>query len=191
MRRSRIVATCAAVAAVAAGGAVYVGTHTSGSTSRPTHARPVVRTAPLSAGTDAPTPTRAGVAAAVSRLLRSPALGGAPAVVVADGDTGTVRFQQRPRASVPPASTAKLLTAVAALDGLGPDARLTTGVFRDADTLHLVGGGDMTLVAQPRVGYPVATSMAQLARRTAAHLSDHPAAVTLRYDAGAWRGPAF
>jgi D-alanyl-D-alanine carboxypeptidase/D-alanyl-D-alanine-endopeptidase (penicillin-binding protein 4) len=86
--------------------------------------------------------------------------------------------------AVTPASNHKLLTAVAALDVLGPDTRLRTTVVSDAarnggviaGSLWLVGGGDPLLATSAyidrfgeRYGYrPPFTDIAQLAARIAA-----------------------
>lgn len=59
---------------------------------------------------------------------------------------------------MPPASTLKTVTALYALDRLGPDYRFATRVLRDGDTLVLAGGGDPTLDTD---------GLADLAERTA------------------------
>src|SRR5450756_2205144 len=69
-----------------------------------------------------------------------------------------------------PASTAKLVTAAAALLILGPDTRLVTRVVAGAtsEELVLVGGGDPTLVdARPPPDYPPAPSVGNLAAAVA------------------------
>jgi len=48
-----------------------------------------------------------------------------------------------------PASTAKLITSLAALEGLGPDYRFRTEIYQDsADNLYLQGYGDPFLVSE-------------------------------------------
>ena len=64
------------------------------------------------------------VARLLEPLLADPDLGRHVVAAVADLSTGEVVFQQGGRAR--PASTTKLLTAIAALHVLGPDHRFTT-----------------------------------------------------------------
>jgi serine-type D-Ala-D-Ala carboxypeptidase/endopeptidase (penicillin-binding protein 4) len=198
--RWRLAALCAAVAIVAASGAVYVitqGRHdiTQGrhdlahrppasSPSSPPAASPAL--ARLSA--TAPMPTRAGVMRQLRRDAVAPALGGALSGLVVDAATGASLFVRRPDLAESPASTTKLLTAVAALQTLGPDARLTTTVIRAGRTLYLVGGGDVTLAATKRTGYPAPATLQQLAARTASALGG--TRFVLRYDATRWLGPS-
>jgi D-alanyl-D-alanine carboxypeptidase/D-alanyl-D-alanine-endopeptidase (penicillin-binding protein 4) len=67
-----------------------------------------------------------------------------------------------------PASTLKLWTAIAVLDGYAPEARLATEVVWDAAAgrLVLVGGGDATLTTDPERGASTA-SLTELALVTA------------------------
>jgi D-alanyl-D-alanine carboxypeptidase/D-alanyl-D-alanine-endopeptidase (penicillin-binding protein 4) len=191
--RWRLAALGAAVAIVAAGGAVFVTTqdrhHPS---SRPTvvatSAQPSASPALAGLRADAPMPTRAGVTRQLRRDAVASALGGALNGLVVDAATGTPLFVRRPGLAEPPASTTKLLTAVAALDTLGADARLTTSVVRAGRTLYLVGGGDVTLAATQRSGYPTPATLGQLAARTASAVAG--TRFTLRYDAGRWQGPS-
>lgn len=71
-----------------------------------------------------------------------------------------------------PASTTKLLTALAVLTELDPQQRFRTRVMRDDDRLVLVGGGDPYLVTRkPREkAYAVEADLTTLATRTAAAL---------------------
>lgn len=95
------------------------------------------------------------LAAVLAPLLADPSLGPAPALSVRDLATGTELVQTRSTAAVEPASTAKLVTAAAALSELGADRRLVTRVaWVPADqraggrpALVLVGGGDLLLAA--------------------------------------------
>jgi D-alanyl-D-alanine carboxypeptidase/D-alanyl-D-alanine-endopeptidase (penicillin-binding protein 4) len=191
--RWRLAAFAAAVAIVAATGVLYVTTQDRHHTSSPPHeaAPSAAPTAspPLEALTaDAPMPTRTGVTRQLRRDAVAAALGGGLSGLVVDAATGTPLFVRRPDLAEPPASTTKLLTAVAALETLGPDARLTTSVVRAGRTLYLVGGGDVTLAAAKRAGYPAPATLQQLAARTATAVAG--TRFTLRYDATRWQGPS-
>jgi D-alanyl-D-alanine carboxypeptidase/D-alanyl-D-alanine-endopeptidase (penicillin-binding protein 4) len=148
--------------------------------------------------------TSAGISAAVSGLLSSATLGQHVGALVTDLSTGQVLFSSQPDAGFAPASTAKLTTAVAALDVLGPDARLTTRVVAGpvvggtaaAGTgptpITLVGGGDPTLAAgsPPATDYPQPATLVSLAASTARALrAKGVQTVTLAYDTGLFSGP--
>src|SRR5436189_227570 len=97
----------------------------------------------------------------VTETLASPGGGAARnrARLTAVGDPASDRvlFSRDGGSPATPASTAKLATAVAALDVLGPGARFSTRVVEDATAgqatargaarIILVGGGDPTLAA--------------------------------------------
>ncbi|MHB8467133.1 MAG: D-alanyl-D-alanine carboxypeptidase/D-alanyl-D-alanine-endopeptidase [Acidimicrobiales bacterium] len=75
-------------------------------------------------------------------------------LVVTDAVTGAVRYDHHPDVALAPASTQKLLVAVAALARLGPDYRFVTTVVARrgpltgaVDDLWLVGGGDPLLAS--------------------------------------------
>jgi D-alanyl-D-alanine carboxypeptidase/D-alanyl-D-alanine-endopeptidase (penicillin-binding protein 4) len=126
----------------------------------------------------APVPTSAGLRAALDPLVRVPAL--APTVVGAVSDTrnGHMAYALSADAAVPPASTAKLVTAAAALTALGPDAVFRTRTMLGplsgtTRTVTLVGGGDPTL-ASPRAvlpSYPEVAHLTDLVKATAAQLT--------------------
>lgn len=89
-------------------------------------------------------------------ILDDPRLDGATAgVVVRDPRSDRVLYARNPRTRMTPASNAKLLTSVAALETLGGDFRfdtevLTTGDRRGAELrgdLYLRGSGDPTMLA--------------------------------------------
>ena len=93
------------------------------------------------------TPARAAsVAAALARAVKNPALGPRVFGEVVDATTGDVLYGSQPTAPVPPASTAKLLTAAAVLLTRGATYRIPTTVVTDgAGTIAIVGNGDPTL----------------------------------------------
>ena len=83
--------------------------------------------------------------------------------VVTTGDGDTVLAARNPDAPMIPASSQKLLTAIGALEVLGPDYRFETTVVAPAppsdgrvDNLWLVGGGDPVL-ATPEFAAELAT----------------------------------
>lgn len=89
-----------------------------------------------------------------AEIVREAGLGGAVGCVVADARTGQILEAVRPLTAQPPASVAKAVTAVFALDRLGPEHRFATRLIAtgpvtdgvlDGD-LVLAGGGDPVLV---------------------------------------------
>ncbi|HET6967740.1 MAG TPA: D-alanyl-D-alanine carboxypeptidase, partial [Ornithinibacter sp.] len=105
-------------------------------------------------GADAPLPTEAGIRAAVGTASDDPALEGATGISVRDGVTGREVYALDADTPRVPASSAKLLAALAVADGLDLGARMSTRVVALADSsdLVLVAGGD-TLLA-PGEGDP-------------------------------------
>jgi D-alanyl-D-alanine carboxypeptidase/D-alanyl-D-alanine-endopeptidase (penicillin-binding protein 4) len=139
-------------------------------------------------------PTPAGVAAALAPKLADPDLGPSLAGQVFDARSGTLLFDQRSTAAVAPASTAKLLTAAAALTVHRPTDRFSTTVVAGStpSTVVLVGGGDPTLSAAP-AGQP--TEYAEAARMTDLAARVRAAVRTARIsrvvvDDSAFSGPA-
>lgn len=98
----------------------------------------------------APAPTEDGVAQAIDRLATAPALGSLAGVVL-DVATTTPVWQRQPSTALVPGSTAKVVTAAAALLALDPAATLDTTVVAGdkPGTVVLVGGGDPTLSSLP------------------------------------------
>jgi D-alanyl-D-alanine carboxypeptidase/D-alanyl-D-alanine-endopeptidase (penicillin-binding protein 4) len=138
--------------------------------------------------------TPGGLSARLSGTLGLPALGAHAAAVVADLSTGQVLFARDGSSPFAPASTAKLATAVAALDVLGPAARLSTRVVAGtaSSSVILVGGGDPTLAAgrPPAADYPQPATLASLAAKTARALrARHRRSVRLGYDSARYAGP--
>jgi D-alanyl-D-alanine carboxypeptidase/D-alanyl-D-alanine-endopeptidase (penicillin-binding protein 4) len=168
--------------------------------------RPVVgaRTLLHRAGTGGPVPTTSGLTARLSGLLAAPALGPHTTAVVADAASGKVLFSHGGGSPAEPASTAKLATAVAALDVLGPGARFTTTVVegtaagraggRGPAQIVLVGGGDPTLAAgpPPASDYPQPATLRALAAAAARALTaQHHTVVRLGYDTSLYSGPVL
>jgi serine-type D-Ala-D-Ala carboxypeptidase/endopeptidase (penicillin-binding protein 4) len=147
-------------------------------------------------GFSGPAATAAGVAAALSPMLRSAGLGRHVGAVVDDLSTGQVLLSRDGSSSFAPASTAKLAVAVAALDVLGPAATFTTRVVTGpmAASIVLVGGGDPTLAAghPPASDYPQPATLAALAAQTARALRARRIhAVRLSYDTSLFTGPGM
>jgi serine-type D-Ala-D-Ala carboxypeptidase/endopeptidase (penicillin-binding protein 4) len=128
---------------------------------------------------------RRALAARLGPLAAAPGLGPSPTVSVVDLTTGRELYGKGATAPMPPASTVKIATAVAALSALGPGHRIPTRVLGATTggrtTVTLVGGGDASLDT-PR--------LRALADRTAAALrAERVTSVRLTWDAGLYRGP--
>jgi D-alanyl-D-alanine carboxypeptidase/D-alanyl-D-alanine-endopeptidase (penicillin-binding protein 4) len=67
------------------------------------------------------------------------------AIEIRDLDTGEVLLERDHARALNPASNQKLITAIAAVELLGPDYRFETSVWRDGDALVLRGEGDPDL----------------------------------------------
>jgi D-alanyl-D-alanine carboxypeptidase/D-alanyl-D-alanine-endopeptidase (penicillin-binding protein 4) len=146
------------------------------------------------AGAQGAAPNRRRLAAALGRLAASPALGRHVGLIVTDLESGSVLFSQQAGSGFVPASSAKLLTATAALSTLGPSARFTTKVVSGGapGSLVLVGGGDPTLAAgrPPTSDYPQPATLVSLAAATARWLHAHgERRVRLAYDTSLFTGP--
>lgn len=142
---------------------------------------------PLS--TTAPLPSPPVVAEAVSAALDQ--AGGPVGAVVFDAASGSLLYDRDGLVPRTPASTIKILTALAALEALEPLGRIETTVTWDpaAATLVLVGAGDPTLAIASGEG----SSLAELADEIlAAPGGPAPgASVTLLYDTSLFTGPAL
>jgi D-alanyl-D-alanine carboxypeptidase/D-alanyl-D-alanine-endopeptidase (penicillin-binding protein 4) len=133
----------------------------------------VVHPALRPAAEDGPAPSPTGVGALLDPLVASGGLGTLSGQVL-DPATGTVLWQQDPTTALMPGSTAKLLTASAALLTLDHQDRLRTTVLAGAEpgTVVLVGGGDPTLSAAgpgTATGYPGAARLDDLVAQVRTH----------------------
>jgi len=144
---------------------------------------------------DAPLPQRKPVEALVQDLVKDERLGkkAKVGVVVADQLTGGVVASYRADVAMEPASTAKVVTAVAALGTLDPASTFTTSVVRGTgDQVVLVGGGDMMLAADAGDATVVngRAGLGDLARAAAKQLKlVGLTEVTLRVDDTLYTGP--
>ncbi len=137
-------------------------------------------------------PTAAGLSAMLGAALPSAYTGPDVGIEVTDAQTGRVVYQENASALATPASTTKLMTAVATLAVLGPDARFTTAVRQQEGTIVLVGGGDPTLAVNqyPSSDYPRPATLAALAASAARALrAQGRDSVRLGYDTSLYSGP--
>ncbi len=124
-----------------------------------------------SLGTDAPAPDPAVLSSRLTPLLTAAGLGTGVSAEVVDVASGDVLLDLDARDPAVPASTAKLLTAAAALVTLDPADTLETTVVAGASPgeVVLVGGGDPTLSrTAPSQSYPGAATVADLATQVVA-----------------------
>jgi len=183
-RLKRRIALGIVVLVAAAGGGVYGVTQLGGDDAPPgaeavdvpdavlpdlAAAAPVL--AALSA--DAPAPDPATLQSKLGPLVAAPALGSGVSAEVVDVASGKEVYGLDPTTPSTPASTAKLLTTVAALATLDPAATLKTTVVQgdSPGEVVLVGGGDVTLSrTSPSKSYPGAPTVADLAQQVVAAL---------------------
>ncbi|MFC3998986.1 D-alanyl-D-alanine carboxypeptidase/D-alanyl-D-alanine-endopeptidase [Nocardiopsis sediminis] len=146
----------------------------------------------------APEPRESGIAPAalagqIDAAIAASGLAGVSGYVT-DGATGQALYDLDAETPSVPASTTKVMTAVAALATLGPDARISTEVVQGAGPgeIVLVGAGDPTLTETPIPGgYPRLATLEDLAERTASALAGAGVdTVRLGYDNGLYAGPA-
>jgi len=158
-------------------------------------ARPLIGAATVltPAGTSAAVspPTETALAAMLGAALPAADTGPGVGIEVADARTGKVLYGENASTLATPASTTKVVTAVAALAVLGPDARFTTTVRQDGGAIVLVGGGDPTLAVNeyPSSDYPQPATLAALAAATARVLkAKGRRSVALGYDTSLYGG---
>jgi D-alanyl-D-alanine carboxypeptidase/D-alanyl-D-alanine-endopeptidase (penicillin-binding protein 4) len=148
--------------------------------------------APAATPATASLPTKTALAAMLEAALPAGDTGPDMGIEVADARTGRVLYEDNESALATPASTTKVVTAVASLAVLGPDARFTTKVRQAGSTIVLVGGGDPTLAVNeyPSSDYPQPTTLAALAAATARALrAQGRRSVALGYDTSLFSGP--
>lgn len=145
-----VFATLAVVVTVAAaGGLVWqisaVASPRTG-TFTPPEAYPPADPAPVLAGSDAAAPLP-DLESVLPDLLADSRLNGVTGATFTDAVTGEVLYEQDGSTPLAPASSLKVMTAVAALLNLGPEYRIPTTVVEGStpDSVVLVGGGDVTL----------------------------------------------
>ena len=151
-------------------------------------------------------PTAGSVAAVLGPLGAQPGLGKHVGIAVADPASPALLYDSAASVQFAPASTNKIVTALAVLAADGPDHRLATRVLRSSATagqdpasaaITLVGGGDTTLSTLPPAADPAGAawqpaSLDDLAARTAAALQNGGVnSVTVGYDASLYTGPAL
>lgn len=173
-------------------------------TAGPAHVPAAAALVPVLAG-DSPAGalTAPELAGALTPLTALPGLGTHVGIAVADPASPALLFDDHAAQGFAPASTNKLVTAVAALSALGPDDRFATRVVQGSNTgptapatpaIVLVGGGDPTLSTQGPPADPAyrPASLDQLAAGTArALLARGVKSVTLGYDDSLFGGPAL
>ena len=166
----------------------------------PTHVPAGAALAPVLAGDKAGGGlTAAELAGALGPLTAQPGFGKHVGIAVADPASPALLFDDHAADGFAPASTNKVVTAVAALAALGPDDQFATRVVQGPNSagaagIVLVGGGDPTLSTLGPTADPAyqPASLDDLAARTAQALAAKGVkSVTLGYDASVFAGPAL
>jgi D-alanyl-D-alanine carboxypeptidase/D-alanyl-D-alanine-endopeptidase (penicillin-binding protein 4) len=141
---------------------------------------------------NAPAPDPAVLSAQLTPLLTAPGLGAGVSAEIVDVVTGDVLLDMDAADPAVPASTAKLLTAAAALVTLDPAATLETTVVAGATPgeVVLVGGGDPTLSrTSPSLSYPGAPTVADLAAQVVAAIPAGTPVTRIVVDNSLFSGP--
>ncbi|MFL6098301.1 MAG: D-alanyl-D-alanine carboxypeptidase, partial [Blastococcus sp.] len=141
---------------------------------------------------DAPAPDKAALTSQLTPLLTAPGLGAGVSAEVVDVATKNVLLDLDAPDPATPASTAKLLTAAAALTTLDPADTLKTTVVAGATPgeVVLVGGGDPTLSrTAPSQTYPGAPTVADLATQVRAAMPAGTPVSRIVVDGSLYSGP--
>jgi D-alanyl-D-alanine carboxypeptidase/D-alanyl-D-alanine-endopeptidase (penicillin-binding protein 4) len=144
---------------------------------------------------DAPVPETSRIGDRVAELASDDRLGKRVGVLVTDATTGEALGESGSTRQLVPASTQKILTAVAAYAGPGGEVTLPTVAMLQGDSqVVLVGGGDMMLAAD--AGVPDAVNgragLGDLADQVVAQVTlSGRDAVTLALDDTLFSGPAI
>lgn len=156
----------------------------------PTPSATAMAPTPAATPTPPPLPDPDVLTARLGKVSRSGL--GATGIVVLDASGGSLLASRGDRPLVP-ASTLKILTALAALDSLGPEVRFTTRVVSSAEgRIVLVGGGDPLLTDKQLKSSLRPASLQGLATATAAALKDQGVeSVRLGYDASLFAGTGW
>jgi D-alanyl-D-alanine carboxypeptidase/D-alanyl-D-alanine-endopeptidase (penicillin-binding protein 4) len=200
--RRRMVLAAVALVALLVGGGIALGVGLGRDDSGGSDAAPVADAQlpelgpvdPVLAGLadDAPVPDGGALDTRLTPLVTGPALGAGATAQVVDVATGEVLFDQAAGAPVTPASTAKLLTAVAALTTLDPADTLETTVVSGSapGEVVLVGGGDVTLSrTSPSTTYPGAPTVDDLATQVVGALPAGTPVTRVVVDGSLFTGP--
>jgi D-alanyl-D-alanine carboxypeptidase/D-alanyl-D-alanine-endopeptidase (penicillin-binding protein 4) len=142
--------------------------------------------------TDAPAPDPTVLSGQLTPLLTAPGLGTGVSAEVVDVATGGVLLAVDANDPAVPASTAKLLTAAAALTTLDPADTLETTVVAGVTPgeVVLVGGGDPTLSrTAPSQTYPGAPTVADLAAQVVASMPAGTPVTRVVVDSSLFSGP--
>ena len=153
-----------------------------------TEAAPVL----ASLATDAPAPDPTVLSTQLTPLLTAPGLGAGVSAEVVDVATGDVLLDVDAADPAVPASTAKLLTAAAALVTLDPASTIETTVVAGATPgeVVLVGGGDPTLSrTAPSQSYPGAPTIADLATQVVSAMPAGTPVTRIVVDSSLFSGP--
>jgi D-alanyl-D-alanine carboxypeptidase/D-alanyl-D-alanine-endopeptidase (penicillin-binding protein 4) len=141
---------------------------------------------------DAPAPDPTALSGQITPLLTAPGLGTGVSAEVVDVATGDVLLDLDAADPATPASTAKLLTAAAALTTLDPAETLETTVVAGSTPgeVVLVGGGDPTLSrTAPSQTYPGAPTVADLATQVVTALPAGTPVSRVVVDSSLYSGP--
>jgi D-alanyl-D-alanine carboxypeptidase/D-alanyl-D-alanine-endopeptidase (penicillin-binding protein 4) len=141
---------------------------------------------------NAPVPDKAALTSQLTPLLAAAGLGTGVSAEVMDVATKNVLLDLAAADPATPASTAKLLTAAAALTTLPPSDTLKTTVVAGATPgeIVLVGGGDPTLSrTAPSQTYPGAPTVADLATQVKAAMPAGTPVSRIVVDGSLYSGP--